>query len=301
MSQETWNIDSLTDWINKGCNIDLALNVTKLDISASNLTDIPEQIFQLHNLKLLFLHNNMLTTIPLGIGQLKQLKTLNCYGNLITQLPPDIGELTSLQYLFVNDNMLRSLPDEITNLSNLTCLWCYGNNLSSLPNDIHKLSKLEILLAYHNSLKSISNTIGQILSLKKLNLNNNQLTRLPYSIIHIPGLEQLEIDHNPLFFGYIFGNNYKLDNIQVYRKYVQFIQFYLDPKIKNVCFYYFLRKRMLKFKEGITKGGFKPINMDHFLYDDNGDDIDLEEAMSHFFEMYGQAPLKIPGSKKYIF
>jgi Leucine-rich repeat (LRR) protein len=70
---------------------------TRLDISALNLKQIPEEVFNLSNLQDLIVFLNQLTAIPEIIGRLSKLQRLYVDQNNITQLPEIIGSLTNLQ------------------------------------------------------------------------------------------------------------------------------------------------------------------------------------------------------------
>src|SRR4028118_1813023 len=58
----------------------------------NQLTEFPDAVLQLTNLKILSLVNNQITSIPDAIGQLSNLTQLYLYNNQITSIPEAIGQ-----------------------------------------------------------------------------------------------------------------------------------------------------------------------------------------------------------------
>ena len=63
-----------------------------------------------------------ITQIPDKIGELKDLKKLALYGNNISQLPGSIGQLIHLEVLYIDGNPIEKLPETIGNLKELKIL-----------------------------------------------------------------------------------------------------------------------------------------------------------------------------------
>src|SRR5688572_10135937 len=109
--------------------IDEALKsgATELDLSSMELTELPESIGQLTQLKKLDLgwnyidekQKNQLTALPEALGKLTQLQTLNLSQNQLTDLPESLGQLMQLQELDLTDNKLIITPNILTKLTNL--------------------------------------------------------------------------------------------------------------------------------------------------------------------------------------
>jgi len=121
------------------------LNATKLNLNNKGLTQIPDFVFSMKNLKYLILTRNDLTSLPAEIAQLRNLKHLYLNSNKLTSLPTEIGRLTNLTILNLDDNRLMYLPESIGNLKNLTVLSLNKNRLTSLPESIGKLRNLRTL------------------------------------------------------------------------------------------------------------------------------------------------------------
>lgn len=81
-------------------------NSSKLNLSKSNLDEIPAKVFELTGLVELNLSNNNLTVIPPAIEKLYNLKMLDLSGNKLTTLPSELGYLKNLQDLRISFNPL---------------------------------------------------------------------------------------------------------------------------------------------------------------------------------------------------
>jgi internalin A len=78
----------------------------------NQITNIHQNITQLHRLEYLDLNYNKLQSIPNEISELKNLFALRLAGNKITKLPPELLSLKKLQILEITNNPLR-IPPEI--------------------------------------------------------------------------------------------------------------------------------------------------------------------------------------------
>ena len=171
-------------------------NLTKLDVSNSQLTVLPDAIAQLTNLTLLNVSHNQLTALPDTIGQLTKLTLLNVDCNQLAALPDTIGQLTKLTHLYAYYNQLTTLPDTIGRLTSLTLFNVDRNQLAALPDTIGRLTSLTKLSVDNNKLTTLPDTIGQLINLDELHVNSNQLTALPNTVGDLSVLRILQIDRN---------------------------------------------------------------------------------------------------------
>jgi Leucine-rich repeat (LRR) protein len=174
------------------------MNITRLDLSAKNLTNLPPSIGKLKKLELLFLYRNNLTSLPPQIGNLKKLTALKLRYNNLESLPPQIGNLTNLRYLDLGYNNLESLPPQIGNLKYLRELVLEDNIFKSLPPQIGNLKKLEELRSSSNHLESLPKEIGKLKNLTSLGLAANKLTSIPKEIGKLKKLDVLFLGYNKL-------------------------------------------------------------------------------------------------------
>ena len=144
-------------------------NLTELDLSGNQLTQLPPEITELKNLTTLNLSWNQLTQLPPEITELKNLISLDLSGNQLTQLPPEITELKNLTTLNLSWNQLTQLPPEITELKNLISLDLSKNPLISPTPEIASMG-VEAIFTYlkqsktseHNEAKLILVGNGEV-------------------------------------------------------------------------------------------------------------------------------------------
>jgi internalin A len=114
----------------------------ELDLSRLGLSELPPEIGQLRNLRMLVLNFNELRALPVEIVQLTNLTNLYLADNALNEFPSEIIQLTNLQVLHLHDNNVTELPPEIGNLSQLGWLTLGGNFLRELPMEMGKLENL---------------------------------------------------------------------------------------------------------------------------------------------------------------
>jgi internalin A len=176
----------------------LRFETTELDLSAIELTELPESVGQLSQLQWLSLSDNELTELPESLGQLTQLHELHLDNNQLTTSPESLGQLMRLQVLFLDDNELTVLPEPICQLTQLQILSLSSNQLTTLPEWLGQLSQLRTLYLHNNRLRALPELLGQLKQLKELSLDNNQLVRLPESLGHLTQLRALYLHNNQL-------------------------------------------------------------------------------------------------------
>jgi internalin A len=86
----------------------------------NKLTEFPDAVFQLTNLKILNLSFNKITSIPEALRQLSNLTQLNLRINQITSIPEALGQLSNLTHLHLNNNQITSIPEVFKQLPKLT-------------------------------------------------------------------------------------------------------------------------------------------------------------------------------------
>lgn len=173
-------------------------NLTELDLSKNQLTQLPLEITEPNNLVTLNLSHNQLTQLPPEIKKLKNLKTLNLFHNRLTQLPSEIAELENLITLNVGKNKLTQLPSKIAELKKITTLDVGLNPLTQLPQEIGELVDLTALNLSRTQLTGLPPEIKKLKKLKKLNLSRAQLTGLPPEIAELKKLTDLYLKENQL-------------------------------------------------------------------------------------------------------
>lgn len=116
-----------------------------LNLRNCGLQSIPEEVFNYTDLVTIDLSNdefceeeykNRITEVPDSIGRLINLKRLNLADNKIKYLSPDISRLKKLIYLNICNNKLTDISEKIANMPSLTELSMEGNPFDMLPPEI---------------------------------------------------------------------------------------------------------------------------------------------------------------------
>ncbi|HEX3144747.1 MAG TPA: leucine-rich repeat domain-containing protein [Pyrinomonadaceae bacterium] len=168
----------------------------KLDVDGNQLTALPESLGQLTRLRTLFVSRNQLTALPESLGQLTQLHTLHVSRNELTTLPESLGQLTQLHTLYFFSNQLTALPESFGQLTQLQELYLFNNQLTALPESLGQLTQLQNLYLSDNQLTALPESLSQLTQLQELYLFNNQLTALPESLGQLTHLQELYLANN---------------------------------------------------------------------------------------------------------
>jgi Leucine-rich repeat (LRR) protein len=119
---------------------------------------LPDELFELKQLRKLMLNMNHFDSIPAAIGQMKGLKSLIFMESSFENLPDSIGELSNLEFLNISENpTLKSLPESLGKLTSLKELYLKDNpQLTALPESVKNLTNLEsVAITNRETLKNI--------------------------------------------------------------------------------------------------------------------------------------------------
>lgn len=116
------------------CDYRKIQEIKHVNLDGWGLTSIPQEVFELTNLKSLSLEFNQLTEIPSEISNLSSLTRLYLNYNLIETLPESIGKLSSLKGISIVHNNISQLPESLKDLKNLKHIFVRGTNISRAPN-----------------------------------------------------------------------------------------------------------------------------------------------------------------------
>lgn len=165
-----------------------------LQLSATGLRDLPENIGHLQALSFLNLHNNDLRHIPDSLCDLRKLRYLVLAGNELEDLPEDLGNIASLEFLDINFNThLCRLPDSLTTLQGLLTLHASHTGLEELPESFGNLRKLTVLSLRHTAIRFLPEPISGCRRLESLELEGTPLVRLPYDFGNLPRLRETDL------------------------------------------------------------------------------------------------------------
>ncbi len=109
------------------------------------LTQFPQELFYHPDIVTIDLGNdefteeenrNRISNIPDDIGKIKNLRTLNLEYNQITSISDELSGLQNLAYLNLKNNRLKELPEKIANMEQLKRLEIINNPFEILPPEI---------------------------------------------------------------------------------------------------------------------------------------------------------------------
>lgn len=153
---------------------DLADTLEGLDLSGNALSALPDDLYRLDKLRVLFCSNNPFTELPSALGHCGGLTMIGFKANRIRTVPAE-SLPPKLRWLILTDNQVEALPDSIGQCSDLQKLMLAGNRLSGLPASMVNLRQLELL-----------------------RLSANAFEHLPAWLLTLPCLSWLAIAGNPM-------------------------------------------------------------------------------------------------------
>ncbi|XP_067912198.1 protein flightless-1 homolog [Heterodontus francisci] len=216
-------------------------DLSVLDLSYNQLTEIPRELENAKNMLVLNLSHNSIDNIPNQLFiNLTDLLYLDLSDNNLESLPPQMRRLVHLQTLILNNNPLMhaqlrqlpamtalqtlhlrntqrtqsNLPTSLEGLANLLDVDLSCNDLSRVPECLYTLSSLRRLNLSTNQISELSLCIDQWTQLEMLNLSRNQLTSLPSAICKLIKLRKLYLNSNKLDFDGIPSGIGKLASLE---------------------------------------------------------------------------------------
>ncbi|UOR06315.1 leucine-rich repeat-containing serine/threonine-protein kinase [Hymenobacter aerilatus] len=154
---------------------DLADSLEILNLSGNRLSSLPDDLGQLHKLRVLFCSDNQFTVVPEVLGQLPHLSMVGFKANQIQTLPA-AALPPRLRWLILTDNQLQAVPPELGNCRELQKLMLAGNQLTELPDTMAACTNLELL-----------------------RIAANRFAALPAWLLALPRLSWLAYAGNPFF------------------------------------------------------------------------------------------------------
>lgn len=179
---------------------DLADSLEILDLSGNRLSSLPNDLWRLHKLRILFCSDNQFTHLPEVLGECQQLSMVGFKSNKINQVNgAALGK--SLRWLILTDNQISDLPAELGQCTQLQKLMLSGNQLESLPNEMAACTWLELLRIAANRFVVLPELLFTLPRLSWLAYAGNPCSEVSEStaLVQNPILEidwnQLEILH----------------------------------------------------------------------------------------------------------
>ncbi|MGY2192618.1 protein kinase [Pseudomonas pergaminensis] len=171
--------------------------ITRLDLSCG-LTEFPREIFELaDSLEILNLSGNALSSLPDDLYRLPHLRVLFCSDNLFTELPAGLGQCAKLSMIGFKANQISHVP--ATALPPLLrWLILTDNQISQLPSELGERPLLQKLMLAGNQLGHLPESLANCHNLELLRIASNRFTRLPAWLLALPSLTWLAYAGNPV-------------------------------------------------------------------------------------------------------
>lgn len=169
----------------------------KLYVSGTGLRELPEEIEELRELRILALDFNKLERLPDGLCRLPRLTRLYLGGNRLLALPADFAQLQSLRCLWIEGNFLRRFPRPLLRLVALQSLQMGDNRLRALPAELPRMTGLRGLWLYGNRFEEFPPALLRMGRLHILDLDRNRLGGFP-DLHPLRALRVFSYDHNPV-------------------------------------------------------------------------------------------------------
>ena len=216
----------------------LLQDLCELDISKKGISELPQEIGKLTNLRILIMDDNNIKVFPDELYQLKRLWMLSFLDNEISYISEEIINLEDLLVFAACHNQIAVLPKNFYMLKNLTIFCLHGNKLTSLSNDIGNLVNLTSIAISNNDIKTLPPSIAKLKSLVSLDIENTKILSVPIDLLNLPNLEKLSINDD--LFPLIAKNikylnmdtiNLTFSHYQEYSKIVQELNFNIDTEM----------------------------------------------------------------------
>ncbi len=172
-----------------------------LDLSGSELDELPGAIANLPALRRLLLRQNHLKTIPEIVLGLTALEELDLSENRLDALPEALEGMTALRTLAAGENFMQTFPSAVFRLSKLRSLdlstkkWGRHRELPlrEIPDGIEALAELEHFVFQAHALETLPRGMKQMTKLRTLDLSGGKLGQLPTWVGELPALRELDL------------------------------------------------------------------------------------------------------------
>ncbi len=169
----------------------------RLDLRNQGLTTLPDTVFDTAEpIEMLDLSGNDISELPDRIAELSDLKVLFCTGNRFAEYPAVLAQLPKLAMVSFKENQLSSIAEGALGES-LRWLILSNNQIEALPEDFGGLAQLEKLALAGNHLTQLPSSIAACSNLSLARFSANRLADFPEELLSLPRLAWLSFDGNP--------------------------------------------------------------------------------------------------------
>lgn len=153
---------------------DLADSLEILDLSNNQLTDLPDELATLVNLRILFLSNNHFELIPGVLARCPNLEMISFKSNRLTRVCENVLPIDT-RWLILTDNRIETLPNSMGQLHRLQKLALAGNRLTKLPDSMQDCENLELARLSANDFSAMPDWLFHLPKLAWLAFSGNRL------------------------------------------------------------------------------------------------------------------------------
>lgn len=114
---------------------ELADSLEILNLTGNALSSLPDDLYRLAHLRVLFCSDNAFTELPACLGQCANLSMIGFKANQISHVPA-AALPPQLRWLILTDNCISQLPGELGERPLLQKLMLAGNHLTDLPHSL---------------------------------------------------------------------------------------------------------------------------------------------------------------------
>lgn len=132
----------------------LAETLEVLDLSDNQMSELPQSVSQLKNLKIVFFAKNSFASFPEVLKDCPALSMIGFKSNKIHTIPENVFP-PLLRWLILTDNKIKELPKSIGDCEFLQKCILAGNLIKELPSQMANCHSLELLRVSANKLESI--------------------------------------------------------------------------------------------------------------------------------------------------
>ena len=158
---------------------ELADTLEVLDLTDNQLSSLPDNFADLHQLKILFLSNNQFTHLPDVLGQCPNLEMIGFKANQIKQVS-EASIPKQTRWLILTDNQIEQLPDSIGQCYRLEKLALAGNRLTSLPESMANCHQLALIRLSANQLNTLPDWLFSLPNLAWLAFSGNAFSHVEH-------------------------------------------------------------------------------------------------------------------------
>jgi len=171
---------------------------TELRLKGQNLTELPDYVMEMKNLKFLDVGSNQFSSLPDDFAKLQSLEILFCSDNLFETYPTVLNQLPNLYMVSFKNNRISFIPEEAFEgpYVNINWLILTGNRLPKLPRSIGKLRRMKKFMLANNHLRSLPEEMISMQDLELIRLANNNLEAFPETLRELPNLTWVALADN---------------------------------------------------------------------------------------------------------